>query len=1623
MLSHTSSGANLVGTMVPTELANILGSRYAEIWPVGSGSQGDVFCAKDTEANDALVALKWVSRPEARATAVQEFAHLASVRHPGLTRVLRMHEGATGTCLVSEFVAGRPASAQFRDLAAEAQPRFLLAMADAVAAALGHIHGQGLVHGDVKPDHLLCPANASQPAILLDLGLARSAGMGDVRGTPLYMAPEALSGHIDPQADLYSLGVSLIEIAIGEAVFQDRGHGVYSAILEGVSPAVIEQLGRSLPKPLVTLLCSMIEVDRGKRPSGTSALRGHIRRVSEALGIRLDPLEGGVPNLLSSEFFGRNAESRQLIDMVRSIATPSAKGILCEVSGAAGSGRSRFISEALLRAQVLGAKEGLPCPRIRTIAMPSVWPAETPSPEAFLRSQASGAAPIVLVCNRLPVATLFELRAARIPDTVLVIAEVDELVARGPNCIAMPPLSLADCELLCRSLSATPPPSEWIQQAATIAQHLPGPLGELMRAACSLDPLHERSPDALLHDDGLTEALLARVQNLGSRAAALLEILAVAARPLAWEIATALLGASDEAMANASQELAQAGFVQFANGTMQCASATYAKSIDAHLPPSRRKSLHRQVLHACPGLGPTERAGHLLVVGPAAKAAAVSLEAIELENRDGNAGAALTLCLAAGSVMRGQNISEHAALTAEIALRTGDYDLAEDFAKKAQRSRSQEIRLRGTAALARCAQHRGDVEESIALLRELASETPNDANAASALAKALLALGNLPEALAEARRSLALSSTSAARFAATEIIGLAELYAGNLQAADLAFAELQSFAEESDNERLLGRALGLQGMAAQKHSRLERAAELYAQAAKHSDQSGAIHAGAVFRLNGATALQRLARYSEALAVHESAYLGLARSGTPFELAAAHCNRGNLLLTLGEFTSARRQAEEAERLASRANEPRISFFVHLLHGEVCEREHQEEAALRHYETAQALGAQHGLSDTIYASMRLAEWHARAKNGKAAALTDALASKSEEHQGEVLTCRARVALATSTVTSELASALETQLAETQANGDLDLRWRSAILLARTFTALGDAMHSGPAIARAQTILAEVMALCPEAYRSGFARHPEALALASLGDAVRPRDAIVQSADSLPLRRLLALSRKLNSEQRIEPLLDEIIDTAVELSRAERAFLLLRDSEGVLQFRVARNMGGEELGSQEQLSTSIAERVAATGQVVMTVDAEADQRFGGSQSVAALQLRSILAVPFRVKDRIVGTLYLDHRFRRSAFDEAAVDVVRELADIAAVAIENARLTRENRNRQEEIRDLNAKLEDKLQSTEVQLARTRAQVPDARASGAFDAIVGRSKPMRELLAIAERAAACALPVVIQGESGTGKELLARAIHTESARAAKAFVPINCGAVPDSLLEAELFGFRRGAFTGADRGKRGLFEVADGGTLFLDEIADTSLAMQSKLLRALQEGEIRPLGAEEVRHVDIRVLCASNKDLWQEVLAGRFREDLYYRLKVLELRIPSLRERREDIPDLATHLISANYQLCESALRLLQAYDWPGNVRELENELARASAMADSQCISAEHLSVHVMPNAQTAEAPADTDLRLKPQVETLERRLVEAAMAQTENNQSKAATLLGLSRYGLQKKLQRYGILGSRP
>jgi transcriptional regulator with PAS, ATPase and Fis domain len=295
----------------------------------------------------------------------------------------------------------------------------------------------------------------------------------------------------------------------------------------------------------------------------------------------------------------------------------------------------------------------------------------------------------------------------------------------------------------------------------------------------------------------------------------------------------------------------------------------------------------------------------------------------------------------------------------------------------------------------------------------------------------------------------------------------------------------------------------------------------------------------------------------------------------------------------------------------------------------------------------------------------------------------------------------------------------------------------------------------------------------------------------------------------------------------------------------------------------------------------------------------------------------------------------------------------------------------------------------------------------------------MRAMLALVDRVTASDIPVLVVGESGSGKELVARAIHENGPRKARPFVSENCGAIPETLLESALFGHVRGAFTGADRPRAGLFEVADGGTLFLDEIGEMSLGMQTKLLRVLEDGIVRPLGGERARKVDVRVIAATNKDLGEMVKAKAFREDLFYRLDVIAVRIPPLRERREDVPLLVRHLVEKyggpGARVTAAAMARLAGYAWPGNVRQLQNEVRRALVLSDG-VIGVQHLSPEIAREPGTSAAETGLDLRAR--IDQLERRLVIEALKQTGGNQSQAAKELGISRFGLQKMLKRLGI-----
>jgi two-component system, NtrC family, response regulator AtoC len=311
---------------------------------------------------------------------------------------------------------------------------------------------------------------------------------------------------------------------------------------------------------------------------------------------------------------------------------------------------------------------------------------------------------------------------------------------------------------------------------------------------------------------------------------------------------------------------------------------------------------------------------------------------------------------------------------------------------------------------------------------------------------------------------------------------------------------------------------------------------------------------------------------------------------------------------------------------------------------------------------------------------------------------------------------------------------------------------------------------------------------------------------------------------------------------------------------------------------------------------------------------------------------------------------------------------------------------------------------------------------------IVVKSPAMTKALEVAAKVAKHPSPVLITGESGTGKELVARLIHDESDRARNAFVPVNCGAIPENLLESELFGYTKGAFTGADRDKPGLFEAASGGTLLLDEIGDMPVTLQVKLLRVLQESEIRRLGDTRSRSVDVRLIAATNKDLDEEVRLGDFRRDLFYRIAVVPIHLVPLRQRRDEIPLLVHHFIEQYNRKLKldirgidaDAMRVLLEYPWPGNVRELENTVERALVLSDGPKITAEDLPNNITSPVVPLDSPdlPDDELSVKKHSAILERRLIKSALERTGGNKTRAADLLELSSRALLYKIREYGL-----
>jgi transcriptional regulator with GAF, ATPase, and Fis domain len=571
------------------------------------------------------------------------------------------------------------------------------------------------------------------------------------------------------------------------------------------------------------------------------------------------------------------------------------------------------------------------------------------------------------------------------------------------------------------------------------------------------------------------------------------------------------------------------------------------------------------------------------------------------------------------------------------------------------------------------------------------------------------------------------------------------------------------------------------------------------------------------------------------------------------------------------------------------------------------------------------------------------------------------------------------------------------------------------------------------------------------------------ARAADAER-RDETQRRRDKALLETLFEVARRLVEERDPDRVVAAVLDSAIEATGAERGFVLLspeaqdpaeapapkdeederrRDLPGGLKVAAARNFDRAEVRRPEfKVSSGVIEKALSSGKPVLIRDATIDAQLAERSSVLEHKLRSIACVPFKSlrPSGVRGALYLDNRFGEGAFAEGDMPALAAFAANAAVAVENARLHAQAAREHRALEKSRARAEDLAKRLEVELAKTGDELGKVRARldetsnqlaarAGFGEIVGRSASMQSVYKLLEKVKESDVPALVRGESGTGKELVARAIHFEGHRKKGPFVSENCSAIPETLLESTLFGHEPGAFTGATKRHAGLFELAHTGTLFLDEVGELTPSCQAKLLRVLEERKVRRIGGPEAIPVDVRIICATHRDLEVMVREGRFREDLYFRLNVVALRLPPLRERRDDIPLLLERFFEKNRGqsgrspiLSPDAVRALLNYSWPGNVRELENEVKRLLALKGDR-IAVEDLSPEVLrgasagaglpqsPTPQGDEAPPMT-------LDEAERRAVLAALKAARGNKARAAEILAIPRTSLYHKLRHHKI-----
>ena len=1588
---------------VPLEAGDLLHGRYRALAAISVGGMGSVWGARDeiTHTPRVIKQLR-LDAPELLEAFRGECALLSRLSHRHLVRVIDFGSARLRGELLHYYVAEQIDGRTLRDHASSQPltPAVLLRpLLDAIEG-LSVLHEARLRHGDFTPSNVIVRGDGS--GVLIDLGLTRPFGQLDsVGGTEGFIAPELLqleraSG--DARADSYAVGVTL--------------------------QRCFDWARLSPPREVARLIERARREDPLERPADA-------REILEALGRRTRLSERlAAP----AEIVGRHAEIAHFKGWFAAHGElSSGPRVLC-LCAAPGLGSSRLFQELLWRVElevtVLRAhgSEAGAIGRLLGAALEREQPVDSINGLlATLPALLERGERLLLFVEdyeRLEVGErelLLSLARLLGQSSSLALVLSGREAPPGVVCetIAVGPLSLAATRDWTRGLLSE-------EQVQTLHRETGGSPARLEAALRNAD----RGRSARSGRDGERDSIgvtRASISELPPAQRALLALLAV----LGGELApgTELANWEDfEPLLDAGLIVREAERARLGHDAMRAISG-------GALTPSELSRAHLSAAHfRLGGEAPPEPSlrfalaiAHLAEGGDLAQAEALYLQMSREFLPRARSTAKPLLALATRT------------LRAELALPLSELLLAGGLPRAALRAAARAVRLRGGRSLLEPATLR--VSEALVRLGRparaelLLGRYLTRATAAPAIAEGLsrarLARGDYRGAAETAQSALGEAASAELEGRLRETIGVALAYLGDLEGAERELGAAWSLLATNSSARERCRIQSHRATVAFRAGRIEAALADYAGALGLAEAADLEDLVATGLLNLGTAEQQAGAWGSALRHYQRGVLFARAIGRETTELTLEFNLANLYAELGAFERAEQRLQVLEGRAEGARLAHFAPAIFLVRAEIRLLAGEPEAAEALLEqAAQRLSERAQPRELFEIELRRAD--AALQRGDLVGATErsrALHGAGQEPAlGELrlslaaLDARLLVARGESGALSGLDAARH----EAEREGLLPLQASLETTLFELLEARAELDAARAHGERARRLWDRISAELPEAFAATFWRHPKRARVAELSRATRAQG-VNASTDAEPYRRLLSLNRRLNSSLSTARILEYAVQSAVELSGAERGFLLQASpaNEPGAAARISVRVQSEPVpGAAEGPSQSIVARTFEREEPILTTDAQGDPRFRGQGSVHALRLKSVLSVPILSPSGVLGVLYVDSRVQRARFSTRDRDLLLAFADQLALALSNARLHDELAQKNAEILKQKLSVEQLARGQAREIVRLKREVETQRQNLAlrydYSQIVGRGPAMRAVLGRLDRIIDSSASVLVLGESGTGKELVARALHFNGPRKAAPFLGINCAALPENLLESELFGHVRGAFTGADRDKPGLMQAANGGTLFLDEVGELALTTQAKLLRVLQEREVRPLGATRSEPLDIRLIAATHRDLTSDLGSGRFREDLYYRIAVVSVELPPLRERLEDLPALSSKILEQLArdagkkppELAPDALRKLSAYRFPGNVRELQNVLTRAFVLSGSERLREADIELAVSARKRGPRATTRDDF------ETQERQRILEALQQARWNVSVVSRSLGIPRNTLYRKLARYGL-----